>query len=428
MSALIIFVLLFALMLTGMPISISLGLTVLTFLFTMTHVPIESVGLKLFSGLDNFGIMAIPFFILAGTFLTRGGVAKRMINFTVSLVGHWPGGLGLAGVAACALFAAICGSSVATVAAIGSIILPSMVEQGFPKRFGAGVITTSGALGILVPPSIILVLYGVSTNSSIGALFMAGIIPGVILASMLASVTWFIAWRNNYPRLPRATWRERRHALHDGIWGLMLVVIVLGGIYSGIFTPTEAAAVAAVYSFVITVFVYRELKLSEVPKVLLQAANLSSMLLYIITNAVLFSFLMTHEQIPQAMAAWIIEQHFSVWLFLLVVNVILLLAGNVMDPSSILLIMAPILFPLAINLGINPIHLGILMVVNMEVGLCHPPVGLNLYVGSGIAKMGISEITVAVLPWLCAMLIFLVMITYIPEISLWLPRALGVIH
>ena len=428
MTALLIFGLLFGLMLTGMPISISLGLTVLTFLFTMTQVPIESVGLKLFSGLDNFGIMAIPFFILAGTFLTRGGVAKRMINFTTSLVGHWPGGLGLAGVTACALFAAICGSSVATVAAIGSIILPAMVQQGFPKRFGAGVVTTSGALGILVPPSIILVLYGVSTNTSIGTLFMAGIVPGVILALMLATVTWFIAWRNNYPRLPRATWRERLHALHDGIWGLMLVVIVLGGIYSGVFTPTEAAAVAAVYSFVITVFVYRELKLSEVPKVLLNAANLSAMLLYIITNAVLFSFLMTHEQIPQAMAAWIVEQHFSVWVFLFVVNIILLLAGNVMDPSSILLIMAPILFPLAVNLGVNPIHLGILMVVNMEVGLCHPPVGLNLYVGSGIAKMGISEITIAVLPWLCAMLIFLVMITYIPEISLWLPHTLGVLR
>jgi C4-dicarboxylate transporter DctM subunit len=428
MSALIIFGLLFGLMLTGMPISISLGLTVLTFLFTMTQVPIESVGLKLFSGLDNFGIMAIPFFILAGTFLTRGGVAKRMINFTTSLVGHWPGGLGLAGVTACALFAAICGSSVATVAAIGSIILPAMVQQGFPKRFGAGVITTSGALGILVPPSIILVLYGVSTNTSIGTLFMAGIVPGVILAFMLASVTWFIAWRNNYPRLPRATWRERLHALHDGIWGLMLVVIVLGGIYSGTFTPTEAAAVAAVYSFFITVFVYKELKLSEVPKVLLNAANLSAMLLYIITNAVLFSFLMTHEQIPQAMAAWIVEQHFSVWVFLFVVNIILLLAGNVMDPSSILLIMAPILFPLAVNLGVNPIHLGILMVVNMEVGLCHPPVGLNLYVGSGIARMGISEITIAVLPWLFAMLIFLVMITYIPEISLWLPQTLGVLR
>jgi C4-dicarboxylate transporter, DctM subunit len=428
MSALIIFVLLFALMLTGMPISISLGLTVLTFLFTMTHVPIETVGLKLFSGLDNFGIMAIPFFILAGTFLTRGGVARRMINFTVSLVGHWPGGLGLAGVAACALFAAISGSSVATVAAIGSIILPAMVEQGFPKRFGAGVIATSGALGTLVPPSLILVLYGVSTNSSIGALFMAGIVPGLILATMLGMVTWWIAWRNNYPRQPRATWGERLRAFNDGIWGLMLVGIVLGGIYSGIFTPTEAAAIAAVYSFVITVFVYRELKLSEVPKVLLQAANLSSMLLYIITNAVLFSFLMTHEQIPQAMAAWILDQHFSIWAFLFVVNIILLLAGNVMDPSSILLIMAPILFPLATQLGIHPIHLGILMAVNMEVGLCHPPVGLNLYVGSGIAKMGISEMTIAVLPWLCAMLIFLVMITYIPEISLWLPQMLGVVR
>jgi C4-dicarboxylate transporter DctM subunit len=245
---------------------------------------------------------------------------------------------------------------------------------------------------------------------------------------MLGMVTWYIAWKNNYPRQPRATWAERARAFYDGIWGLMLVFIVLGGIYSGIFTPTEAAAVAAVYAFFITVFVYRELKLSEVPRVLLNAANLSSMLLYIITNAVLFSFLMTHEQIPQIMAAWILEQHFSVWAFLLVVNIILLLAGNVMDPSSILLIMAPILFPLAVQLGINPIHLGILMAVNMEVGLCHPPVGLNLYVGSGIAKMGISEMTIAVLPWLGAMLIFLVMITYIPIISLWLPRTLGIIN
>jgi C4-dicarboxylate transporter DctM subunit len=427
MSAALIFGLLFALMLTGMPISISLGLTVLTFLFTMTEVPIESVGLKLFSGLDNFGIMAIPFFILAGTFLTRGGVARRMIAFTTSLVGHLPGGLGLAGVAACAMFAAISGSSVATVVAIGSIMMPAMVEHGYPKRFGVGVISTSGALGILVPPSIILVLYGVSTNTSIGALFMAGIVPGILLALMLAAVTWFIARRNNYPKMPKASFREQLTAFRESLWGLLLIVIVLGGIYGGVFTPTEAAAVAATYAFFITVFVYKELKLNEVGKVLLQAASMSSMLLYIITNAVLFSFLMTHEQIPQEMAAWIIDKNFGVWTFLLVVNVILLAAGNVMDPSSILLIMAPILFPLATKIGIHPVHLGILMIVNTEVGLCHPPVGLNLYIASGIAKMGISEITMAVLPWLCAMLVFLGLITYVPEISLWLPRLLGMI-
>jgi C4-dicarboxylate transporter, DctM subunit len=271
------------------------------------------------------------------------------------------------------------------------------------------------------------VLYGVSTNTSIGALFMAGIVPGLLLAAMLAAVTWFIAWRNDYPRMPRATYAQRWTAFRESIWGLLLIVMVLGGIYGGIFTPTEAAAVAAVYAFVITVFVYGELKLADVPKVLLQAASMSSMLLYIITNAVLFSFLMTHEQIPQEMAAWIVGQKFSLWMFLLVVNIVLLAAGNVMDPSSILLIMAPILFPLATKIGVNPVHLGILMIVNTEVGLCHPPVGLNLYIASSIAKMGISEITIAVLPWLLAMLVFLGLITYVPEISLWLPHMLGML-
>jgi len=425
MTSAIIFGLLVALMLTGMPISIALGLTVLSFLVTMTHVPIESVGLKLFTGLDNFTIMAIPFFILAGTFLTHGGVARRMIAFTTSLVGHWPGGLGLAGVAASALFAAVSGSSVATVVAIGSIMLPAMVDHGYPKGFGAGVITTSGSLGILVPPSVILVLYGVSTNTSIGALFMAGVLPGILLAMVLGSLTCAIAWRKGYPRMPRATWRERFNAFRESVWGLALIGIVLGGIYGGIFTPTEAAAVAAVYAFVIAVFVYRDMGLRDVPRVLLNAANTSAMLLYIITNAILFSFLITSENIPQAMAAWIAGQHFQVWAFLILVNVVLLVAGNVMEATSILLIMAPILFPIARTLGVDPVHLGVLMAVNMEVGLCHPPVGLNLYVASGITRMGITELTMAVWPWLLAMLAFLVFVTYVPWVSLWLPRLLG---
>jgi C4-dicarboxylate transporter, DctM subunit len=385
------------------------------------------VALKLFTGIEKFEIMAIPFFILAGNFLTHGGVARRMIRFATSMVGHWHGGLGLAGVIACALFAAVSGSSPATVVAIGSVILPAMVKQGFPKRFGAGVITTSGALGILIPPSIAMVMYSVSTNTSVGAMFIAGIVPGLLLATALGVTTWFLARKNNYPRLPKASWAERGAALRESGWGLFLIVVVIGGIYSGIFTPTEAAAMAAVYAFIIAVFVYKDLTLKQVPKVLLDSASMSAMLLYIITNAVLFSFLMTSENIPQAMADWMIAQGFGPISFLLVVNLLLLLAGNVMEPSSIILIMAPILFPVAMKLGINPIHFGILITVNMEVGMCHPPVGLNLYVASGITKMGITELTLAVWPWLLTMIVFLGLVTYWPAMSLALPRALGMI-
>ena len=421
----LVFTLLIALMLTGMPISISLGLTVLSFMYTMSDVPLDSVAMKLFTGIESFEIMAIPFFILAGNFLTHGGVARRMINFATTMVGHWHGGLGLAAVVACALFAAVSGSSPATVVAIGSVLLPAMVAQGFPPRFGAGVVTTSGALGILIPPSITMVLYSVSTNTSVGKLFIAGIVPGLMLATMLGITTAYRAWRLGYPRMPRAALQQRVSAGRESIWGLMLIVIVIGGIYTGVFTPTEAAAVSAVYAFVIAVFVYKDLGLRDVPRVLLSSANMSAMLLYIITNAVLFSFLMTSEQIPQAMASWMASQGLGWVGFLLLVNVALLLAGNVMEPSSIVLIMAPILFPVATSLGVDPIHFGILMTVNMEVGMCHPPVGLNLYVASGIAKMGITELTVAVWPWLLTMLVFLMFVTYVPQISLVLPRLLG---
>ncbi|NSL55490.1 TRAP transporter large permease [Uliginosibacterium aquaticum] len=557
MNAAIIFGLLLALMLTGMPISISLGLTVLTFLYTMTQVPIESVAMKLFTGIEKFEIMAIPFFILAGNFLTHGGVAKRMINFATSLVGHWHGGLGLAGVMACALFAALSGSSPATVVAIGSILMPAMVKAGFPNRFGAGVITTSGALGILIPPSIVMVMYSVATNTSVGSLFMAGVIPGLLLAFLLGLTTWYRARKYNYPRvmlfkdrnslqasigglfgafyalmftaippvivgtllakvlpnagfayflagvfwLALAPWSTKNkwvtrfvyiglivlgvpvfvsvqlieafgslptlyasfipvavmlgwlsliqacgsytkiaptfkfelmwealevwRAYWNSIWGLLLIIVVMGGIYSGIFTPTEAAAMSAVYAFFVAVFVYKDMGLKDVPRVLLSSANMSAMLLYIITNAVMFSFIMTDQNIPQQLADWLLAQGLGPVAFLLAVNVLLLVAGNVMEPSSIVLIMAPILFPVATKLGIDPIHFGILITVNMEVGMCHPPVGLNMYVASGITKMGITELTVAVWPWLLTMLGFLVLVTYWPPLTLWLPKTLG---
>lgn len=432
MSALIIFGLLTALMLTGMPISIALGLTVLTFLFAFTDVPIMAVALKLFTGIEKFEIMAIPFFILAGNFLTHGGVARRMINFATSMVGHWYGGLGLGGVMGCALFAAVSGSSPATVVAIGSIVLPAMVKQGFPKEFGAGVITTSGALGILIPPSIVMVMYAVATagtphSPSIGALFMAGVIPGLLLASALGGVTWWRAWKNNYPRMPKASWAERWHAFREAGWGLFLIVIVIGGIYSGMFTPTEAAAMSAVYAFIIAVFVYKDMSLRGVPKVLLSSASMSAMLLYIITNAVLFSFVLTSENIPQGIADWITHQGMGMIAFLIVVNILLLVAGSFMEPSSIVLILAPILFPVAVKLGIDPVHFGIMIIVNMEIGLCTPPVGLNLYVSSGITKMGITALSKAIMPWLLMMLVVLIVVTYIPAVSLWFPRMLGML-
>jgi len=439
MSALMIFLLLVLLLLTSMPVSIALGLTVMVFLFTMTSVPMDSIALKLFSGIEKFEIMAIPFFILAGGFLTHGGVAQRMIRFASAMVGHLPGGLGLAAVLACALFASISGSSPATVAAIGSIILPAMAKQGFPAKFGTGIVATSGGLGILLPPSIVMVMYAVATSgmlvegpdgqpvssASIGQLFIAGVVPGLLLALMLATTTMFRAWRYDYPRQPRAGWAERWLSFKESVWGLLLVVIVMGGIYSGVFTPTEAAAISAVYAFVIAVFVYKDIRLRDVKKIVLESAAMSAMLLYIITNAVMFAFILTSEQIPQDIAAWIVGQGLGVIAFLLFVNVLLLVIGMVMEPSGLILIMAPILFPVAMKLGIDPVHFGIMLVVNMEIGLATPPVGLNLYVASSISRLGLTEVTRATFPWLLTGLIFLLLITFVPQITLWLPGLAG---
>ena len=439
MTALLIFAILAVLLVTGMPVSIALGLTVFSFLFFFTEIPMDSIALKLFTGIEKFEIMAIPFFILAGNFLTHGGVARRMIRFATSMVGHWYGGMGLAAVLACALFAAISGSSPATVMAVGSILIPAMVKQGYPPQFGVGTVATAGGLGILIPPSIVMVMYAVATSgmvvtgpdgnpvmsASIGTLFMAGVIPGLMLAAMLGGTTIWRAWKNGYPRMQRASFRERMHALRESIWGLMLIVIIMGGIYGGIFTPTEAAAVSAVYAFVIAVFVYKDIKLRDVPRVLMSSAAMSAMLLYIITNAVMFAFILTSEQIPQTLSDWIVGLGLGKIGFLLMVNVILLFIGMVMEPSAIVLIMAPILYPVAVKLGVDPVHFGIMLVVNMEIGLCTPPVGLNLYVASAISKLGLTEVTKAAVPWLLTALAFLMIVTYIPEVSLLLPRLMG---
>jgi C4-dicarboxylate transporter, DctM subunit len=424
MNSLIIFALLVVLLLTGMPISIALGMSVLAFLYAFSTIPVEIVSQRLFTGLDQFAIMAIPFFILSGTLLTTGGVAARIVRFATSLVGSMHGGLALAAVLSCAFFAALSGSSPATVVAIGSIMIPAMVKQGYPKKFAVGVLATSGGIGILIPPSIVMIIYAVSTNTSVGQLFIAGLVPGVLMAATLMLVTWLVAKKHDYPTLPRASVREIWQAFRDSVWGLFIVVIVIGGIYGGIFTPTEAAAVSAVYAFVVAVFIYGDLKLRDMPRVLRESANMSAMLLYIITNAILFSFLLTSENIPQHLAQWIIDQGLTPWMFLLFVNVLLFFAGDFMEPSSIILILAPIFLPVALKLGIDPIHLGIIMTINMELGMITPPVGLNLYVASGLARMGLTEVTLAAAPWIVVVTAILLLVTYVPQIALWLPHLL----
>ncbi|WP_105901713.1 C4-dicarboxylate TRAP transporter large permease protein DctM [Vibrio gangliei] len=425
MTILFLFLCLFALMFIGVPIAISLGLSGALSILFFSQDSVRSLVIKLFETSEHYTLLAIPFFLLSGAFMTSGGVAKRLIDFANSTVGHIRGGLAIAAVMACMLFAALSGSSPATVAAVGSIAIAGMVRSGYPKEFGAGIVCNAGTLGILIPPSIVMVVYAAATESSVGKLFMAGVIPGTLLGLGLMVAIYIIARKKNLPAMPRATFKQWLSSARKAAWGLLLMVIILGGIYSGMFTPTEAAAVAAVYAGFIALFVYKDISIKQCPSVLLEAAKLSIMLMFIIANAMLFAFVLTTEQIPQTIAAWIIELGLTPWMFLLLVNIILLLAGNFMEPSAIILILAPILFPIAIELGIDPIHFGIIMVVNMEIGLITPPVGLNLFVTSAVTGMPLGATIRAALPWLMILLTFLMIITYIPAVSLWLPNALG---
>ncbi|UVM56751.1 C4-dicarboxylate TRAP transporter large permease protein DctM [Pseudomonas sp. B21-012] len=425
MTILFLFVTLFALMFIGVPIAISLGLSGSLTIMLFSQDSVRSLAIKLFETSEHYTLLAIPFFLLAGAFMTTGGVARRLIDFANTCVGHIRGGLAIAAVLACVLFAALSGSSPATVAAVGSIAIAGMVRSGYPQAFGAGIICNAGTLGILIPPSIVMVVYAAATETSVGKLFMAGVVPGLMLGLILMMAIYIVAVKKNLPALPRATFREWLSAARKAVWGLLLMVIILGGIYSGMFTPTEAAAVAAVYSAFIALFVYRDMSFKEAPKVLLESAKLSIMLMFIIANAMLFAHVLTTEQLPQQITTWVIEAGLTPVTFLLVVNIVLLVAGAFMEPSAIILILAPILFPIAMKLGIDPIHLGIIMVVNLEIGLITPPVGLNLFVTSAVTGMPLTATVRAAMPWLTLLVGFLILVTYVPWISLVLPDLLG---
>ncbi len=425
MTILFLFVLLFALMLIGVPVAISLGLSsALTIMFFSPDSP-RSLAIKMFETSEHSTLLAIPFFLIAGAFMTTGGVAQRLIDFANACVGHIRGGLAIGSVLACMLFAALSGSSPATVAAVGSIAIAGMVKSGYSKEFGAGIICNAGTLGILVPPSIVMVVYAAATEQSVGKMFIAGIVPGTLLGIALMTAIYIVARVKKLPAQPRVSVKEWMGSFRRALWGLLLMVIILGGIYTGMYTPTEAAAVAAVYSMFVALFVYKDMRIRDFSKVMLESGKMTVMLMFIIANAMLFAHVLTTEQIPQSIANWVSEMGFSPWMFLVIVNIVLLIAGSFMEPSAVILILAPIFFPIAMELGIDPIHLGIIMVVNMEIGLITPPVGLNLFVSSAVTGMPITSTIKAALPWLMILLLFLVLITYIPFISLGLPKFLG---
>lgn len=445
MDILWLFLMVIGFMLLGVPIAVSLGLSSILFLMWHSDASLASVAQTLFNAFEgHYTLLAIPFFILASSFMSTGGVAKRIIRFAIAMVGWFRGGLAMASVVACMMFAALSGSSPATVVAIGSIVIAGMIKNGYSKDFAAGVICNAGTLGILIPPSIVMVVYAAATDVSVGRMFLGGVIPGLLAGVMLMIAIYIAARVKNLPKQRFVGWKEAIAAAKDAIWGLMLVIIILGGIYGGIFTPTEAAAVAAVYSFLIANFVYKDMgpfadKQNTKPAVvkvlqsfvhkdtqqtLFEAGKLTIMLLFIIANALILKHVLTEERIPQMITESMLSAGLGPITFLIVVNVLLLIGGQFMEPSGLLIIVAPLVFPIAIALGIDPIHLGIMMVVNMEIGMITPPVGLNLFVTAGVAKMSMMSVVKAALPWVAVMFLFLIIVTYIPWVSTWLPTML----
>lgn len=420
-AAIALFVILFLLLFSSAPIAVALGLSTLIYFFYFTTIPLTQVPETLFNALNTFPLVAIPMFVLAATIMSRGGISERLIKAGLAVVGQFRGGLAITAVLSCVFFAAISGSSPATVVAVGTLLIPAMINSGYGKDFSTGLIATSGSLGILLPPSIPLIVYGIATEQSIGDLFIAGILPGLLAGFMLLLMVVVLSWRRGYGTGEHAvhmTRKEKFQALRDAVLSLLLPLFVLGGIYGGIFTPTEAAAMAVLYAFLVSFFVYRELSFKDLGRILLDSSRVSAMVMFIIANGILFSFVLTAERIPNDVTEALIALDLQPWSFLLLVTVILLIAGCFMETSSAILIIAPILLPIAMELGIDPIHLGIIMVMNLEIGMITPPLGLNLFVASGLSGMSVLRVAKAALPSAAVLLVALLIVTYVPQISL----------
>jgi len=420
-----LFISFIVLIIIGAPIAISLGLSSLVAIFTGSTVPLTLIPQRMFTAADSFPMMAIPFFMLAGALMESGGISRRLINLAKKLVGHFTGGLAMVGVVACMFFAAISGSGPATVAAIGGIMVPYMIREGYNKSFSSAVMAIAGSIGVIIPPSIPMVTYGVSAGASIGSMFTAGIIPGILIGIALMIASYFICKKNGYGiGEGRFSIKEFIIALKDAFWAILMPVIILGGIYGGFFTPTEAAAVAVAYGFIIGFFVYKEIKLKDLKNIFLDSAVSTATVMIIISAASAFGWILTAERIPDAVAVGFTKLTDSPIIYMLLINLLLLIVGTFMETNAAIIILTPIFLPLAIQLGIDPIYFGIIMVCNLAIGMVTPPLGVNLFVACGISKITIEQITKAVIPLILTNIAVLLLLTFVPQIITFLPKVL----
>lgn len=411
----------------GIPLALVLGMTGMAVIFAM-GVPMQLVAQRMFAGIDSFPLMAVPFFILAGDLMNRGGTTARIIAFADSLVGHIRGGLAHANVLASMIFAGISGSAVADTSAIGSIMIPSMEKSGYDVDFSAAVTATSSVIGPIIPPSIIMVIYGVSVNVSVGGLFAAGFIPGILMGIALMIVIYRVSKKRNYPRSEGFSSKRVAHEFRSSIWALMAPIIILGGILGGVFTPTEAAAVAVIYAFFVGKFVFREITWRDLPHILFQSGITTGAVLLIISMANVFAWVIAANQIPVKLSSMFLSATSNPYVFLLIVNILLLIVGMFMETGAAIILLAPILAPIAVKLGIHPLHFGFMMVLNLAIGMATPPVGVCLFVSCGITGLSLERVSAASMRFVAALLGVLLLVTYVAPISLFLPRMLGFIR
>lgn len=420
----LLFFLLLLFFLVGIPIAISVGLSSAVALFLTSDIPSIIVAQRQFTSIDSFPIMAIPFFILAGMLMETGGISRRLINLANSITGHITGGLAMVAVVTSMFMAAITGTSVAAVSAMGIILIPAMIKHGYHKNYAAAIQAVSGELGVIIPPSVPMILYAVSTETSVGDMFMAGILPGILIGITLLITVYITARLRGYAGVEKSTWKQRWLAFQEAFWALLMPLIILGGIYSGVFTPTEAAAVAVVYAFIVGKYIYKELTFDNIIPTLGKGFVIASTIMFIIANAGLFSWILSRAQFPQMVAQFFASFTTSEITFILIINLMLFIVGMFFETGASIIILAPLLTPVAVHFGFHPVHFGLIMIVNLAMGMCTPPLGVNLFVSCSIAGIRLDEIIRPTIPFLLATIISLLIISLVPPLSLWLPQFL----